>query len=128
MPPAFVAITGIPLCKASETLTSKPSRKESCNTIFAFDMIELSTIVKSTGQEITLITRRESHDHNVRGVRSILVLLQHIHDLIINNRRIGIINGTMSNNRQLRLLGPGDLLVENVSRFDEGADDVWDSL
>ncbi len=32
MPPQLVAMTGLPLCSASETFTSKPSRVESWRT------------------------------------------------------------------------------------------------
>src|SRR6202021_132394 len=122
-------MTGIPVCKASETLISKPSRNDNCKAILALAMMELSTIqLVSLCRVVTLIARGKSHDNNIRGVWRELILFQHIHNLIIDDSGIRIINSTMSNETQLRMFRSRNFIVEQLSCPDVWANDVGKPL
>src|SRR6266436_5462965 len=108
-------MTGLPACKASETLTSNPSRVDSCSAIFELAMSAFSTysdISKSPGgikENLTLVTRRQAHDNNVFEKVPVVCRIDELDELVVNDACIGIIDSTMSTNEQLRYLAVVDL-------------------
>jgi hypothetical protein len=75
-----------------------------------------------------LITGGKSHDANVGCKGGDVIFLQEGHDLIVDDCCVGIVNGAVPDDGELWCPGSGNLVVEDLSRFDVRANDVGDSL
>src|SRR6266852_6419424 len=108
-------MTGLAACKASETLTSNPSRVDSCSAIFELAMSAFSTysdVSKSpcgTKEDLTLVTRGQAHDNNVFDKMPVVGRIDELDDLVVNDACIRIVDSAMSTNKQLGCLFVVDL-------------------
>jgi len=67
-----------------------------------------------------LIARGNAHDDDIGSIRSILLRLKESQHFGVDDARIGIVNGTVTTDEELRALAGRELEVEFATELDEG--------
>ena len=80
--------------------------------------------------ERTLVTRWDPHDNDILRVLFVIVGSDQVHDLIVDDASIRVINGTVTTEQELRRLFLGGLAgrLQELAKARVGVDDVRDTL
>ena len=78
----------------------------------------------------TLITRWDPHDNDILRILFVTVGIDQVHDLIVDDASIWVIDGTVTTDQELRRLCLGGLssVLQEFAKARVGVDDVGNTL